>query len=513
MTTATGGAFQNRASRGRKSSGETTHRLGHNNSSRCICALLLLVAVGCSPQPVAESPAFETDVPRTPSQSSPEQITLPGPAALAEPVIEPSLPPPEPIFRPSDRRPQHDDARAAELGIARYESRRLLLYTDIEPEIASTLPRLMDQAYEVWAGYFGDLPPDRDGTDFQMTGYIMRERDRFIAAGMLPENLPDFPHGRHRGAEFWMNDQPYEYYRRHLLLHEGTHCFMTIMPERRLPIWYLEGMAELFATHTLDESGRGVLGVMPHASEAFIGFGRVQMLRQAIASGNALTIEGVTALGTQEFSRSFKEPYAWSWALCRFLESHPRYRDRFHDAAVNLDAGDFSERLAAAYAPDMVPLQAEWSLFTRTIDYGYDVERHVIDFAPALPLPAGKSLAVSVSVSADRGWQPTGVTIEAGCSYRVTADGRVTLAQTSKPWASEAQGISIEYAEGKPIGRLIGCVYDEARGQFSEPLDIGPQSELRPDATGHLYLRVNDHADGLKDNSSSYRVSVERLSQ
>ena len=132
------------------------------------------------------------------------------------------------IYRPSDTRPKHDAAALAEFGIKRYASKHLVLYTDIKPDTCEPLPGLADQLYEALEDYFGPLPPDREGSVFQMTGYIMADRRLFRETGLLPEDLPGFYHGRHRGAEFWMNDQEYDYYLRHLMLHEATHCFMTI---------------------------------------------------------------------------------------------------------------------------------------------------------------------------------------------------------------------------------------------------------------------------------------------
>ena len=48
------------------------------------------------------------------------------------------------------------------------------------------------------------------------------------------------------GAELWLHDQPTAYYRRHLLLHEGTHVFMASFLGGCGPGWYMEGTAELF---------------------------------------------------------------------------------------------------------------------------------------------------------------------------------------------------------------------------------------------------------------------------
>ncbi len=130
-------------------------------------------------------------------------------------------------YRPSDARPKHNVAALKAVGIHRYASKHLELFTDIKPELAKDLPPLVDQLYAALENYFGPLPPDREGSTFQMTGYIMADKRVFRETGLLPENLPGFYHGRNRGAEFWINDQEYDYFRRHLMLHEATHCYMT----------------------------------------------------------------------------------------------------------------------------------------------------------------------------------------------------------------------------------------------------------------------------------------------
>ena len=82
---------------------------------------------------------------------------------------------PQPVYRPDDLRPARDDAKLAEAGIHLDQSKRLKLYTDVDPEFARTVPPLIDQVYDAWEDYFGPLPADRAGTDFQMSGYLMRD--------------------------------------------------------------------------------------------------------------------------------------------------------------------------------------------------------------------------------------------------------------------------------------------------------------------------------------------------
>ena len=422
---------------------------------------------------------------------------------------------PEEVYRPSDNRPRHDDARAAELGIRRYESQHLLLYTDIDPAIAQTLPPLMDQAYAAWVEYFGPLPPDREGTEYQLTGYIMRDRDRFLAAGMLPDAAQtSLVHGIHRGSEFWMNEQEYDYYRRHLMIHEGTHCYTMAVPGRRPPIWYLEGIAELFGTHRIDENGEVQFGVMTEERSPYVGFGRVEMIRDAVDAGEYRSVEGVVSLNDADFVNSRTDPYAWSWAFCKFLDTHPKYNHRFQQLARHVVGSEFYRILEEEFAPDRHELNIEWELFARTIDYGYDIPRAAIDFLKGEPLPPRASIATDVT--ADRGWSSSGVWLESGRTYEVTARGEVVLANDPEPWISHPDGVSIRYAAGRPIGRVVGIIIDLAQPGEAEPsagepletLDIGATRTLKPSRSGTLYLRVNDFWSELADNEGAYRVTI-----
>lgn len=486
----------------------------------CLTAagLAVLLASGCgdaAPSPQVRDASAGTvpanDVVTAPPSEPLPRHTVEGPSETAA-QPEPPDAPAERVYRPDDARPQHDDARAAELGIQRYESRRLLLYADIDPEAARQLPPLMDRAFDALEAYFGPMPPARDGAAYQMTGYIMAERDRFLAAGMLPEQaLESLVHGVHRGQEFWMNEQEYDYYRRHLLIHEGTHCFMMVQPGHRPPVWYLEGMAEYFGTHRPNEEGVE-FGVMPHDRERFVGFGRIEMIREAVEEGRLLSVTEVVRLTDADFVASRTEPYAWSWALCKFLDQHPRYRERFRQLAPHLVGYDFDRLHHELFAPDLPILAVEWELFVRNIEYGYDIPRAAIDFLRGEPLPPGA--AIAADVRADAGWQASGIWVEEGQPYELQADGEVVLAGQPKPWISQPHGISIRYSQGKPIGRLVAAIQSESppgpngEGALWHVIDVGTESVVTPPASGTLYLRVNDFWSELSDNTGEYRVTV-----
>ena len=74
----------------------------------------------------------------------------------------------------------------------------------------------------------------------------------------------------------------------------------------------------------------------------------------------------------------------------------------------------------------------------------------------------------SVTIAADRGWQSSGVWLEAGKSYHVTASGRYQIAAEKsndgeKAWPCEPGGVTIEYHDGRPLGMLLGAMVEGAR--------------------------------------------------
>ncbi len=469
----------------------------------------LMLASGCSDANIVALP----DAPSGKERSEPAaRQTQPASRRAPNRKQEPAQA--SPAFRPSDTRARPDDAKLAKLGIARYDSKRLVLYTDIDANGARQLPPLADALYEALVDYFGPLAPNREGTDYQITGYIIGDRELFRQAELLPDDLAPFAHGRHRGAEFWMFDQKYEYYRRHLMLHEITHCFMLTMPETHAPIWYLEGMAELFGTHRIDEKGTAHFRVMPADAREFVGWSRIEMVRRDVAAGKAYSLDNVSRWQASDFLAT--EPYAWSWALCKFLDAHPRYRDRFRRLGHATQGWQFAKAVHDAFYDDLPRLRTEWSLYVRSLTMGYDVERAAIDF------DAGKALsdaspAATTNVVANRGWQPGGVLVEQGVRYAIAARGEVTLALDPKPWVARPDGISFEYAEGRPVGQLLAAVSTR-----SDVDDVGPESmldvrvvgsgvEFTAAQTGALCFRVNDFWNALGDNLGSYRVEIKRL--
>jgi hypothetical protein len=406
--------------------------------------------------------------------------------------------------------PQHaapreiDEARAKAHGIRKLTGRILTLFTDLPPgPEVDRLPELFDWAVPEWNRYFG--VPTEETESWRVTGHLMKDKERFLAAGLLPESLPDFANGYSSANEIWWYDQTSAYYRRHLMLHEGTHAFMFTRFGTCGPPWYMEGMAELLGTHLL--AGNELrLGVFPARTDDVRSWGRIGLVRKAVADGRLLPLAEVMAYGPRAHLET--EPYGWCWAATAFLDGHPRYRERFRKLPAELGQGDFNRRMRELFADDWRELDEEWQVFAASIEFGYDLERNAIEFAAGEPLARDGR---RVAIRADRSWQSSGIRVLAGSTYELAAAGRYQLVAGPPVWWCEPNGVTIRYWHGRPLGQLLAAVrHDDpqTQGGLVQSTVVGLRNEFTPERSGTLYFRINDSPAELADNEGTLNVSL-----
>ncbi len=412
----------------------------------------------------------------------------------------------QPTERDATRADLHTtDALARGAGLRRLAGKHLVLYTDVPAsDEVDELPRLFDLAMPQWADY---LNPSADRwRDFRAIGCLMADRDRFARAGLLPAALPPFLHGYCVGRRLWLDEQPSAYYRRHLLLHEGTHAWLNVFFDGAGPPWYIEGLAELLATHDYRD-GRMTLTHMPRSKEEAPLWGRIGLIQRAGDEGRALSIDEILHFGATAHRRN--EPYAWSWALATFLNAAPQYRDLFR-SLLNVPHRQRTGRLRGELTDGWEDLQDRWTVFTAELEYGHDMARTSLDLTPgATP----SKWPYEFDVDAARGWQNTGLSVVTGEHYRIHARGRFQVAKTSRPWISEAGGVSIRYYRGRPLGILLAGVRaeDEAAHRVQglvAPQAVGRESTYTPRHAGTLFLRINDSGGELHDNAGTLQVTI-----
>lgn len=401
-----------------------------------------------------------------------------------------------------------DEADLRALGIRNLEGQHITLYTDLpsSPEV-DELPAVFDAAVPQLEKYF-ELPA-KTLDKWKVRASVMKNADAFRRAGLFPADLPAFLHGFARKRDLWAYDQPSDYYRRHLLLHEGVHALMAEFLKGMGPPWYAEGMAELLATHRWKD-GKLDLKIFPASAEEVPMWGRVKVLREAVAAKEILTLDQIFAYDNT--AHRVVPPYAWSWAAATFFESHPKYAKAFAELRQKAKGDDavFYKEFRAVLAEDMPLLAHEWQSFVSEADYGCVVDRTYV--APAAKRPVGAG-GIKLDLQADRGWQSTGAQIEAGTTYAIHVTGRYVIRTAPTKWESEPQGVTVHYHRGRPLGMILGAVLDESAppqpmSAFVTGVPLGNGLEFTAKNSGILWLRVNEPAGGLADNQGQFTVEI-----
>ncbi len=400
-----------------------------------------------------------------------------------------------------------DPATLQAHGIQSVSSSRLVLYTDLPLSSAiAELPQVFEAAFPQWCRYFG-VDPARHPR-WQCKAILIGRGEHIIEAGLLPPELPPFRFGFARGREIWFVNPPSDYYRRHLLLHEGVHAFMNTILGDCGPTWYMEGIAEYLATHRW-EDGRLELAYFPRQADELSLWGRIRMVRQDLQGGKFLRLEDI--LGLRPRDDESVELYGWCWAAATFFDRHPRYQQAFRSLPQWVRRAEFNQHFRQMVGPYWPWAEHEWALFVHTLEFGHDLSREAIDFTPGIPLPPqGRE----VTVAADRGWQNTGIFLDKAVQYEILARGRYQLGQHPVIWWCEPNGVTIRYYRGKPLGMLLGAVvpadqsFRTEAGSFVNPHPLGLRGLLIPSETGTLFLRVNDSPAELADNVGSLTAVI-----
>ncbi|WP_182864653.1 hypothetical protein [Stieleria mannarensis] len=366
-----------------------------------------------------------------------------------------------------------------------------------------------DAAVPQWERFWQLTPGALDR--WRVDAFVMSDPQRFRDSGDLPPDLR-FPFGYAIDSNIWALRQKSDYYTRHLLLHEGVHALAIELFDGTGPSWFAEGLAEMLGVH--HGTGKQVLvNVVPESRQAVPYWGRFKLLSQRREEHRIPTLDAV--LQYPPDLKSDVESYGWSWVAAMLLTEYPDYRPAVLAEARNgsVRTVAFTSAFKRRLARQWPIVQARWRILTHTIDYGFDWSRERIDLAMSDKLWRGNTL--ENTIAADQGWQSVGVRFAPGMRVKISAEGRCSLDDDPKPWISEPPGVTIHYANERPIGQLLVCVLpnktDEA--QQLDPLmiqSVESDVELVIDKHCWLLFRVNDHLDDLGNNRGGYGVSIRR---
>lgn len=292
--------------------------------------------------------------------------------------------------------------------------------------------------------------------------------------------------------------------------HEVIHAYCVQAFNEMGPDWYKEGMAEVISLHVAQRDGVACTAE------------RIQLLRDVAPR----TVGQIVAMGpfTEAISSSLRamlqnrqdmrrhvplddwtlrdadqlkiamESYAWSWALCHLLFHSPNYSERFRALGISyLSKRDDS--FSAAFSSVGDELEFELAFFARRIGVGYRVDLCSWDWDKQF-LTLDDRPVVQTRVLAARGFQPSGLTVSRGKSYRFVSTGTWLTCQGGK--ATDADGASAG------DGQLVGVILSEM--QLGGTLPLGTDGTFVAPATGQLYLRCQEPWNQIADNTGEIQV-------
>ncbi|WP_442509059.1 hypothetical protein SH528x_000608 [Novipirellula sp. SH528] len=381
--------------------------------------------------------------------------------------------------------------------------------SDIESDAEiNELVTSFDAAVNQWRDFWG--LPEHALDSWSVKAFVMKDKTPFMRAGLIDPRVPNFQQGYALGNSIWMMTQPSEYYTRHLLLHEGVHSLANDQFGGAGPSWFMEGTAELLATH----EGRGAttrINRFPADRDSVPYWGRLKLISQRRDEDKIPTLE--TVMRYPRDLNSDAERYGWCWAAAMLLSEYDDYRDVLVASAKSgRDSGsNFTRQIYQRLLPQWPAVIARWRLMCNELDYGFDWKREQV--ALSVHDPQWNGQAISLNVEAGKGWQSLGVRVPPGIRINISAEGRCVIAKREKVWESEASGVTIQYAKGRPLGQLIGCLVSlRHSGQPEcEPLPIftvGNATEIQTTAESWLVLQINDSVADRADNSGGYTVTI-----
>ena len=384
---------------------------------------------------------------------------------------------------------------------------RLTLVSDIpfDDELKSW-PAMIEQSMEQWQIYHEVDASRMDGWHIQ--ALLIGDRTRLTEFGLL-DGVPDFDEGYQYGDKIYLREQPTVYYRRHLFLHEATHWVMWKLYGGAGPPWFMEGMADMHGTHSLNNRVLK-LGVIPGSSEQVARWGRLRMIHETLNRGVAPSMTEILAYGNAREDHEIR--YSWSWAATVFFTNHPKYGPILKELyGKGIDYSDsLSRSFRARLEPDWDRVQADWTGFISDLEFGYDLDRSrvVQSNRPTKQLKTSESDRFTLAT--DHGWQSTGILVEADSEVRISCSGDFQIKQSVNPkgsdWRIGPSGVTYQFYRGNPLGCVIASVFSSGEPEDTKcwsTIRIGAQGMLVPKKSGELFLKVNESSDGLWDNAGS----------
>lgn len=370
------------------------------------------------------------------------------------------------------------------------------------------LPEVFDKAMPTWCDKFS--VSNDSVKNWNATLYLMLDRQRFKTAGYIPPEVPEFRDGWQYQDVLWVMEQPSPYYRRHLMLHEGTHWFMYRKYGFYDTPWLAEGLSELMGTHRWIDN-QLTMGVIPADRGEVPFWGRIKIVRDQCTDGFAPSLEDI--LSYSNTAHQNVDAYAWSWALTLFLENHPDTQKLFRGLLKQpaMRSREVEKWLRSRLNGKLPRVRTAWRSFVSDLDYGYTANAGMLTLSDS---PTQLSDRVQLSIQANSGWQASHIRVSTEDAIHITCDGTFSVAQDPKPWLCTADGVTLEYYRGQPLGKMLMVVAKplekEGPTELIEPIGVGSKLDWKPTQDGELFFKVNESSGNLQDNQGEITVTIQR---
>lgn len=412
-----------------------------------------------------------------------------------------------------------EEQRARDAGLEILRGKYVTLVTDLPlnrsvREIVSAV----DAAYPILCQFFGI----HENPDWMLNVFLMKEKEPFLKANYIPDILPPFQNGFSFNYDCWVFEQPSEYYRRHLVLHEMVHSFSSTLLGDAGPDWFAEGMAEMLATHSWID-GKLTLGIMPENKNDVPFCGRIREIRNAVRRGEIRSFEQLANPKPEDYGTN--AIYYWSWAWVWFLHNDPDAKNALHAIIPALKERKTHLTLTEDFLKNLeenrTEIEKRWLIFIARLEYGFDPDAEFPDTSPGKPLEQEKNAKTIKKFAANRGWQNSGIQLKKGQIVRVRSKGSFEIIQNDhESWLCETNGVSIEYHLGQPLGILQAVILkdgekineedlnDRQPGTFHEPIEIGTARTFTVPFDGTVFLRLNLPSAMLKKTNGKFLAEI-----
>jgi len=382
--------------------------------------------------------------------------------------------------KPAGKRAAQADGRVQD-----FHSAHFLIHTDMEAFEAKDLLKKLETEQKLLGAYWGR--PAQGMIECCIVKDLKNWSEE-LQEKMEPEGLAKIREGAgvcitrvvSKGSRFRGTAHMYAVSKDGVPLHEAVHGYCGQTFGHTGPHWYAEGMAEM--GHYWIEGQKGV-----HVPPVVIKF-----LRKTQPRAMESLIANDTGLG------GTWQDYCWWWFLCHLLENNENYTAQFRFLGRQVLIKNEKLTFQDVFGPRIKELEFEFRFFLEHLENGYRVDLCSWNWKRRFSTRDKGGHAISVVIQADRGWQPSGLTVTGGAKYAYEASDTWDIGKEKD--SVDANGA----ADGR--GRLVGVVMKDY--QLGKEFELGATGTFTAPGDGDLYLRCRVPWTQIAANSGKITVEL-----